>query len=367
MEESAATVRPGGESRLPEGGSKMTKLNAWRKPPSARSVVAAVVLALAGLTAAACSDVKDTLEDADRSLSSALSAEDTEKFAGLTGTALSDALYEDGLALQSEGMDAEAANRFAQAAERGHGPAAYELALAYNAGHGVAADPAAGARWMNTAAERGEPRAQYSLGRAYYEGDGVGQDYLRAAEYLTAAAEQGHADAQFLLGECYANGRGVAKNISWAARWYGKAAEQGQPDGAFSYGVVQAAGLGLPTNLRWGYAWLDIASNRGHAKAGEVRAAIANRMTAEQIAAGKQRSEAFTPVETQEFADRPTVMYVQHSLNQLGFSAGAVDGLMGPRTRSAISAYLSSVGDGGEGEITPALLQRLLESQQQTV
>jgi len=154
---------------------------------------------------------------------------------------------------------------------------------------------------------------------------------------------------------------------AWAARWYGKSAAQGQPDGAFSYGVVQAAGLGLPTNMPWGYAWLDIASEHGHAKAGEVRAAIANKMTPAEIATGRQRAQTFAPASTADFADRPTVMYVQHSLNQLGFNAGTVDGLMGPRTRNAIKAYLSSVGDSSGGDsVTPALVQRLFEGQQPT-
>jgi len=324
-------------------------------------------LCLGGL-AAACSDVKDSMESADKAMSGALNPEDSPEFEGLTGSALSDALYESGLALQAEGKDAEAFARFEQAAERGHGPGAYELGRAYNTGRGTERDLNAGAKWINAAAARGEPRAQYEVGAALYNGAGVGQDYVRAAEYLTDAAEQGHADAQYLLGECYANGRGVTKNISWAARWYGKAAEQGHPDGAFSYGVVQAAGLGLPTNLPWGYAWLDIASSHGHAKAGEVRAAIANKMTPAEIERGRQRAAAFEPKTGDELADRPTVMYVQYSLNQLGFNAGVVDGLMGPRTRSAISAYLSSRGDGeGGNEITEDLLQKLFETQLGTV
>jgi peptidoglycan hydrolase-like protein with peptidoglycan-binding domain len=58
-------------------------------------------------------------------------------------------------------------------------------------------------------------------------------------------------------------------------------------------------------------------------------------------------------------------MYVQHSLNRLGFNAGPVDGLVGPRTRSAVSAYLTSLGASGGAEgITPALIQRLFEGQQ---
>lgn len=327
--------------------------------------LALCVLVLAGL-AAGCSDVKEGLEEADKTLSGALSdSDETAQVEGLSGSALADALYQEGLALQREGQDAEAVARFQEAADRGHAGAAYALGEAYNAGRGVVQDATAGARWIDTAAERGEPRAQYVLGAALYDGSGVSQNYTQAAEYLTKAAEQGHADAQFLLGECYANGRGVVKNLPWAARWYGKAAAQGHAEGAFSYGVVQAAGLGVPINLPLGYAWLDVASDRGHTKAGEVRTAIANKMTPQELERGKRRAAAFTPDGSAALADRPTVMYVQHSLNQLGFNAGAVDGLMGPRTRSAIEAYLASIGDsGGPAEITPGLLQRLFEGQQ---
>lgn len=344
----------------------MTTVAARREMRVGRVALAFCALAVAGLIAG-CSDVKEGLQDADQALADILVGEDEAeraKYEGLSGSALADALYEEGLKLKSAGKDVQAAARFQAAADRGHAGAAYELGEAYNNGRGVGQDATAGARWINTAAERGEPRAQYAIGAALYNGSESGPDYRRAAEYLTAAADQGHADAQFLLGESYANGRGVAKNLSWAARWYGKAAAQGHAEGAFSYGVVQAAGLGVPVNLPLGYAWLDIASGRGHAKAGEVRAAIANKMTPEELESGKRRAAAFTPDGSAAFADRPTVMYVQHSLNQLGFHAGTVDGLMGPRTRGAIRAYLDSSGAGGEAAVTPDLLQRLFESQQ---
>lgn len=342
----------------------MTTATVRRQPRAGRLALAFCALALAGI-GAGCSDVKEGLEEADKTLSEALLGDDEEEMATLSGPALADAIYEKGLRLKAEGMDAEAVARFQAAADRGHAAAAYELAESYNKGRGVGQDSVTGARWMTAAAERGDPRAQYALGAALYDGDGVGQDYVRAVQYLTSAAEQGHADAQFLLGECFANGRGVTKNLAWAARWYGKSAAQGHTEGAFSYGVVQAAGLGLPVNLPLGYAWLDIASARGHAKAGEVRAAIADKMTPEEIAEGKSRAAAFSPDSSSGLADRPTVMYVQHSLNQLGFNAGVVDGLMGPRTRSAINAYLTSIGDtSSEATVNRALLQRLFESQQ---
>jgi len=343
----------------------MRIITAWTRPLSIL-----VVLALVAAGGFACTEVKEGMEDADKTLAKALGED--PRYEGLSGVALADAIYQRGLVLQSEGKDQEAFEHFSDAAERGNAAAAYDLGAAYNAGRGVDKDLNAGAKWINVAAERRDPRALYAVGAALYNGDGVAQDYTRAAGYLADAAEQGHAGAQYLLGECYANGRGVTKNLSWAARWYGKAAEQAQPDGAFSFGVVQAAGLGLPTNLVAGYAWLDIASNLGHGKAGEVRAAIANKMSPAQIERGKATAKAFVPQSDASpaegsFADKPTVMYVQHSLNRVGFNAGKVDGLMGPRTRSAISAYLSSQGESNtDSEVTPTLLRRLFEGQQGT-
>src|SRR3546814_19146726 len=83
-------------------------------------------------------------------------------------------------------------------------------------------------------------------------------------------------------------------------------------------------------------------------------------MTPEEIERGKRYAAAFTADSGAAFADRPTVRYVQHSLNQLGFNAGSVDGLMGPRTRNAIQAYLTSIGDsGGSATVTPPLLQQI--------
>lgn len=328
-----------------------------------KTLTVIATLGLVGVGGFACTEVKETLDDADQTLSGALNSDDPE-LQGLSGDELTEALYQQGLELRNEGKEEEAFARFLNAAERGHGPAAYETGAAYNAGLGVEKDLNAGAKWINAAASRGEPRAQYAVGAALYNGAGVKQDFSRAVRYLDDAAEQGHPGAQYLLGECYANGRGVTKNLAWAARWYGKAAAQGHAEGAFSYGVVQAAGLGLPTDLTAGYTWLDIASERGHGKAGEVRAAIANKLTPLQIETAKARAAAFTPSHESDFADRPTVMYVQHSLNQMGFNAGTVDGLMGPRTRGAIGAYLSSVDAGGDPAVTPDLVQRLYESQQ---
>ena len=321
-------------------------------------------LALVFVTAA-CSDidVKQELAEAaeriDRALGmagqpDAVSARDAEQ------------LYRDALAARESGNKQDAFARLLEAAEAGHGPAAYEVGLAYKDGRGTAQDLEAGAHWIDAAAERGEPRAQLLLGSAYYGGIGVERDYQRAAAYLADAAVQGQPQAQFLLAECFSNGRGVTKNPIWAARWYGKAAAQGHGGAQFAYGVVHAAGLGLPRNPVAGHAWLSLAAAQGHAKAKEVVAALAKKMTPQQIRKAESEAAGFRPGPNEVFADRPTVMYVQQSLNTLGFDTGPVDGVAGPRTRGAIREFESRAKLAGDGEVSPELLRGLLAEQNQS-
>ena len=54
------------------------------------------------------------------------------------------------------------------------------------------------------------------------------------------------------------------------------------------------------------------------------------------------------------------VRRAQQALASLGFDPGPVDGVVGPRTRAAITAYERQAGLPQTGRITRALLQRLL-------
>ncbi len=272
----------------------------------------------------------------------------------------SEALYEAGLAARQAGREETAARRFQRAAEQGHGGASYELGRAYTGGHSVARDLGAGAKWLNLAADRGEPRAQYLVGAAFYSGTGVDRDRERAVAYLAEAAMQGHADAQYLLAKAFANGQGVPKDPAWAARWYAKAARQGQLEAQYAMGVILSAGYGLPENPTAGYTWILIAAERGHGEAGSLRPALAKRLSAGQRHEAESRAAAFEPRSNTRFADPPTVTYLQVTLNRLGYPAGDVDGLIGPRTREAIRAYQKSAGLSVDGRLTPRLLERLL-------
>ncbi len=272
-----------------------------------------------------------------------------------------DALYEEGVALRRRGADTEAVARFREAAEEGHAAAAYELAQAYREGRGTEQDDAKAAHWFATAAERGDPRAQYLLGAAYYGGAGVGQDYQIAAFWLGKAAVQGHVRAQFLLAVAFANGRGVAQDPAWAARWYGKAARQGHREAQFTYGLILATGRGLPRDPHQAYTWLTIAAAGGYDRAEEPRRSVAGQLTPAEIAAAEVTAERFVPSPNTTFADPPTVKYVQHKLNAMGFLSGPVDGIFGTRTHAGIRAYQRDRGRAPDGQVTHELLVSLLQ------
>ena len=57
--------------------------------------------------------------------------------------------------------------------------------------------------------------------------------------------------------------------------------------------------------------------------------------------------------------DSATVAAVQQRLEELGFYHGIVDGVMGPRTRAAITAFEDTHGMVVDGTITPGLLDRM--------
>jgi localization factor PodJL len=127
--------------------------------------------------------------------------------------------------------------------------------------------------------------------------------------------------------------------------------------------VVRASGLGLPKNSRRGYAWLLLAARAGHAKAGEVAAALEKKLTPKQLAKATAQANKFKPVAGPAFADPATVMYLQQALNGLGFKAGPVDGILGQRSRAAISSYQKRRNLPAGGKMTPELVQRLFEEQ----
>lgn len=148
-------------------------------------------------------------------------------------------------------------------------------------------------------AEQGDPAAQAELGRRYYAGQGVPQDHVEAARWTQLAAEQGYAPAQYNLGLLHFRNRGVAGDDAEAARWYRAAAEQGYAPAQGALGYLYAYGAGVQQDPVAAYMWLELAwrgapdefTRRLYA---QQRAELAERMTAAQVEAGRQRAATWT-------------------------------------------------------------------------
>lgn len=271
------------------------------------------------------------------------------------------AAYERALSARAAGDLAADVKHLREAAELGHAQAAYELGLAYIDGSGVPEDLELSAKWINRAADLGDPGAEFLVGSSFYAGIGVEQDIPRGLSFLERAAVQGHPKAQFLLGQAYVDGVGARVNAEWAARWYGKAARGGHPQAQYALGVMFASGLGVPKSPLRAYQWFSIAAAKGYEKAAELRDAISGRLAPAALATADAKAARFSAKESIGYSDAPTVMYVQTRLRVLGFDAGPVDGIDGPKTRAAIQAFQSSERLTVDGALSRSLVEDLFE------
>ena len=208
-------------------------------------------------------------------------------------------------------------------------------------------------------AERGDAVSQYRLGLRYTNGRGVEQDYSAATRWLIRAADQGHMDAQYLAGVNYASGRGVEVNHLRAASFFEKAAERGHPGAMLSFGVFRASGMGVSKDSASAWTWLELAAQQNEAQAAELRDRIARSLTTSELNRGRRQASAWRVTQNEVFADRPTVRYVQRSLNRLGFRAGPEDGVLGFSTRHAIQSLQRAARQNADGRVSPTLVDTL--------
>jgi hypothetical protein len=66
---------------------------------------------------------------------------------------------------------------------------------------------------------------------------------------------------------------------------------------------------------------------------------------------------------TTQMTDRDRVRRAQGMLNQLGYSAGPVDGIIGPRTREAVRSFQRAHGLPVDGRVTQDLISALISAQ----
>ncbi|MBA84221.1 SEL1-like repeat protein [Thalassobius sp. S69A] len=123
-------------------------------------------------------------------------------------------------ALQTMGMETQAAQVYLLAADQGHLEAQTSLGVLYQNGQGVPQDLERARALYEGPADAGLARAQNNLGLLYVRGDGVEQDYEHAAQLFQLAAEQGLHTAMTNLGVMYENGFGVERDETRAHELY---------------------------------------------------------------------------------------------------------------------------------------------------
>jgi TPR repeat protein len=209
------------------------------------------------------------------------------------------------------------------------------------------------------AAEAGDMASQHRMGVYYDDGVGGVADPAEAVRWYRLAARQGSAESQYALARHYRTGRGVVLDPAWGARWLGKAAAQGLAPAQAELGLVYSAGEGLPQSDVWALRWMALGLRNG----ADVSAIEQDEGNPELIEAASSYTdawvEAFEAGSGPWFLDAPTVRYVQTALSQLDYSAGAVDGTLGPQTRAAIRDYRMDAGLATSDTIDADLIRRL--------
>jgi TPR repeat protein len=138
------------------------------------------------------------------------------------------------------------------------------------------------AEWQDPA-DAGNADAAYGMGLLYGNGFGVDMNDELALKYYGMAAEKGHADAAFNLAVMHQNGWGVPQSDETANKWYRLAANKGNTEAQMALGRYYAMDFLDTYDPVQAYKWFSLAEKLGDYDAGEKRAFIASRMTAEQV------------------------------------------------------------------------------------
>ncbi|MCV0395878.1 MAG: peptidoglycan-binding protein [Rhizobiaceae bacterium] len=266
------------------------------------------------------------------------------------------------------------------AAANGDAKAMFEIGARYDEGRGVERNRETAATWYQRAAEAGFAPAQYRIGSFHEKGIGVDRDVDKAKTWYQLAAAQGNASAMHNLAVLFAMGPGGTPDNASAARWFLEAAELGVKDSQFNLGIMRAKGAGVEQDLEESYKWFALAAKQGDKDAADKRDEIANALRPDQLEKARATTELWKVREIKPEAnvvDIPdewkageehtasvdmskAVTNIQLILNKNGYDAGSADGVMGNRTRSAITAFQKDIGLEPTGEVDEKLVRELL-------
>jgi TPR repeat protein len=145
-------------------------------------------------------------------------------------------------------------------------------------------DPEAAVGWFRKAAENGLAVAQYNLAVAFDLGLGVEHDIKEAVFWYRKAAVQDDPDAQAMLAACLHNGDGIKQDFKEAARWFKRAANLGSADAQYQIALYYIEGRSVPKDYVQAYIFLSLAAQQGDSGSRELKSALSEKMTRDQIA-----------------------------------------------------------------------------------
>ncbi len=185
--------------------------------------------------------------------------------------------------------------------------AQYRLGVICEVGElGVTQSYHVAAKWYRHAADQAFALAQFKLGGLYDFGRGVPQDYEEAVRLYRLAAEQGLASAQFNLGCMCEEGKGVYQNLHESVKWYRMAAEQCHASAQFILAVKYRFGAGIEQDYVQAHMWANLAAanrntnSEGQITAIELRDAVAQQMTPDQIVQAQRLAGIFVAQHSDE-------------------------------------------------------------------
>lgn len=278
-------------------------------------------------------------------------------FAAPPGDPEAERLFAEAMRADARGTpaaQAEAFEKFRQAAERGLPAALYRVGRAYDKGLGIARDAAAAARWYQQAADVGSVPAMAALGTMREHGEGVAPDLAEALRLYRLAADAGDPWAQTSLAYLFQQGRGVARDLAEARRWYGLAADQGHARALFNLALMHVRSEGGPQDLAAAAGLLRAAVDKGHAGAGRELAYLndegrgvprdrkaAARLLLAAFAAGHKEARIDLLVRPEAWSAEAR-REVQRVLIAAGHLTGRPTGFFGLETKRALEAWATA-------------------------
>ena len=143
-------------------------------------------------------------------------------------------------------------------------------------------------------AEAGDADGQFGLGQMYGNGFGVMMDDAAAINWYGLAAAQGHAEAQYNLAIMHQNGWGVPQSDAEAMKLYEQAAEQGVTAAMLALGRFLSMDFAPEYDPVAAFKWYSLAALLGDFDAGQKLEAVADSLSAEQVAEGNALVELWS-------------------------------------------------------------------------